>query len=631
MTESPSTHTAQRLAIGHFLRDLLKVIKVVATYPPNNPLPNTLKQRLATDLLTLLDEHDEIRITVEADKLNWEHEVVYFDRSRDEALAALFFHTGITSFAFMPTMTASDLSRLIDVFRDYLNSAGRSSDLAAELWEANIGGFEIETVEDISLSIYDDEFDIEAYLRRSTDDADPDVVDSDVQRYLDLFREGIVQNEIDLGDSGQIETQDDDEDPGQDSDPSCGSADSNAGLSLTDVPTVTGAHDRSVSSQKPSPVHDTTLIFNDQISLSEEERRQVVALLAQDAGFDPAESTVALLKEMLNQEIEYGGFCESLKITEKITSGLIETGDLLQATRLIGYLDELRSALAATRQLWSEKISEVRDGFGSANRMRHLADALNRHSQIGAEELKRYLGNFGWQSLSAITDLLGDFNHRHHRETLCDFLAAAGKNNIDIVARTLYDKRWFVVRNSVMILGRIGDDKSLAHIRRAVNHEELRVRREVLVAIRSNLSKTATAMLRELVFDSDERLRGDALKTLLGRRSDSAFEALADILDDPRTTQLLSLGQQRQILIAYSALGGKDVLGYLKAMIIPVNPLGNHTLKERRMSAFLALAENSSPETEELLTGLSSSWRRDIRRQARLALTAWRQRRFGYE
>jgi HEAT repeat protein len=263
--------------------------------------------------------------------------------------------------------------------------------------------------------------------------------------------------------------------------------------------------------------------------------------------------------------------------------------------------------------------------------MQFLARAMNKHRHIGAEELKRFLSNFDWQSLAAITDLLGEFDHRHHRETLCDYLAVVGKDNIDIIAKTMYDKRWFVVRNSVMILGRIGDDKALDYIKRALHHEEFRVRRELLDAVRDNMNRKVTALLREMVFDPDEHLRNEALKALLARRSESAFYAVSEILDDPRANEILSHAQLRQVLTAYSQLGGADVLEYLKAMIVPLNVLGNKALKERRLAAFVALAENPSDEAEQLLLKLSKFWRRDIRHQANLAISAYRQRRYGDE
>lgn len=626
MTEQSSTYTSQRLAIGQLLRDFLKVIKVVATYPENNPLPKAQKQRLAADLLALLDKHDEIRITVEADKLNWEHDVVYFDRSRDEALAGLFFHTGITTFAFTSTMTASDLDRLIDVFRDCLNNAGRATDLAGEIWEAGIGGFEIETVEDISLSLYDDRFDIHNYLAHGGSSGED--ADHDPQKYAELFSDNIAHNEIEFSDSGPLPIQ---EEPGEHPDDKPDNTDESASLSLSGIPTETGASDRSVSSQQPSSADDITLIFNDQVRLSEDERQQVAEIVAEDALFEPAESTVALLKEMLNQEIEFGGFCETLKLVEKIAYTLIDGGELLHATRLIDYLGDVHEVLTDERKLWADKVEEVRRGFGVRERMRFLASALNRHRQIGAEELKRYLNNFDWQSLSAITDLLGEFDHRHHRETLCDYLAVVGRDNIDIIAKTMYDKRWFVVRNSVMILGRIGDERALDYIKRALHHEEFRVRRELLDAVRDNMSRQATALLREMVFDPDEHLRVEALKALLNRRSESAFDAVSEILDDPRSREALSHGQMRQVLTAYSQLGGADVLEYLNAMITPLNLFGNKIYKERRLAAFIALAENPSDEAEELLLRLSKNWRSDIKHQARLALSAYRQRRYGDE
>ena len=52
--------------------------------------------------------------------------------------------------------------------------------------------------------------------------------------------------------------------------------------------------------------------------------------------------------------------------------------------------------------------------------------------------------------------MLGKLVSKAARLMVCDYLARHGRANSTIIGGAVRDKRWYVARNAVMILGRIG-------------------------------------------------------------------------------------------------------------------------------------------------------------------------------
>ena len=342
-------------------------------------------------------------------------------------------------------------------------------------------------------------------------------------------------------------------------------------------------------------------------------------MIRDDAAFDACESTVEILKEMLHQETNLDGFYETATICEKMTVELLNEGRLVEASRLLQFLKQLEEKIRNDKALWAERLKDAYITAGSRDRLKVFSSALNDHPDIGAVELKQYLDNFGWEALSGISDLLGDLDHRHHRQTLCDYLAAEGRDQPDMVAKGIYDKRWYVVRNSVSILARIGDDRSLHHLRQAVTHDERRVRLEVVTALKECDNDKALPILAETVMDSDREIRQGAIDAIVVRRGQPAFEATTAIINDERFDSL-EQSEQNALLRAFSILGGDATVGYLSRLIERYNLWRDPTLAFYRRAAFDALSHNDSEKAEKLLVNLASSWRPDIRRQAAAAL-----------
>ena len=659
MTETAGNKEKHR-DIRFVLKDLLKVIKVVSTYPINNPLPNRLKKEFSDKLLAIVHKHGGFLIDVRKDALLCEGETVYKEVEVKENLARIFFETGVNDVSFNADLTEAGVYRLLDVFKEYLNATSHQKDLAALIWEADIKGVRLQTIEDVALSTYD-QFDFQEYV--SDQQAGHLNVSSKDYDYNQLFNTGYEENEIDFDnhdDHGESSGNDDlfysgsEEDAGDeefagdgegdvegnDKD-SGGTVSSIAHIELDDedddIPAgiesldlvdsfdpgdrdlkgagvVVGSAGKSGIARRVGKV-EVGVIFTSEEELSEEDRQQVQRLLNEIRTFDHFDSTIELLRELLHQEIDPQGFSETITIIEKIISTFVSEGHLLEASRLLTVLREYENHLRPEQTTWRERLQDAYLTTGSRDSLKLLAKAMNNNPELGAIELKRYLDNFDWKALSGITDLLGDFEHRLHRETLCDYLANSGQEKIDILAKGMFDKRWFVVRNTVGILGRIGTDKAINYIHKAVKHEMLQVRQEIVNVLKTNPSGRSLEILMEMIHDPDPDISRQVIDNIVSRRGRDAFDTITNILNDPSFTTL-SENEQLNILKAYSALGGEAALEYLNGLIIRYNTFRDKSIAFLRDAAFEALADNRSGKAVELLQSLAGSWRTGIKKKA---------------
>ncbi len=605
--DTPAPLSARHEEVSLLMRDFLKVIKAVCLYPANNSLPQSLRQSFASRLLDSAEDFGKIRLEVDRQSILFEGEVVYRDRSREENLAAIFFDTGITEFTFAGTMTVDDLNKLFDTLKTYLNAGENEHDLAALLWEAEINGFSFATAEDVELADFDSSLIEQEYFKNGLSSSELIGTDS-VEAYVTMFAPQAPEEPV----SEQADPPD-----GVMSSPDVFDISEDTGKVLQSdaAARAMGLNDLPASRRVP----DTTLLLNDELKLSEEEEVRMREIREEDERFDSYESTAMLLKEMLLQEIDFSGFIETAVICEKVLLETVQAGRLDVAANLLKFLRKLENRIQSTRPLWADRLREIGITAGSRDRLKGLTESLNAHEQITAGHLSTYLSLFDWQALAALTDLLGELEYRHHREALCDYLVEQGRGKVELLAKGVYDKRWYVVRNSVLILGHIGDDRALSHLRKAVDHEDRRVRFELVAALRHCANPKAAALLKPLVTDADAEIRTEALKSLMARDDEETFMAVASLVTGVIFSEI-DPTDQSALLIAYSRLGKDRAVAHLADLARRFNPWRNAERALQRKVAFIALAHNPSEKAEKLLKSLATSWRPDIKRKAGDAL-----------
>jgi len=378
----------------------------------------------------------------------------------------------------------------------------------------------------------------------------------------------------------------------------------------------------------PQPVLDINVIVNDEHRLSEEETKQVELLLRQDTEFNEYESTCELVKELLHQEAEMHDFNETVTLGERVLAEFLKAGRLTFATDLLRYYADVENKLRSERPLWAERLKEARITAGGRDRLAILCRTLNENSQIGSIELRHYLDNFDWEALVAIADLLGELQHGHHRDTVQDYLTLRGRDRVHVVAKGLQDRRGEVAAASVAILARIGTDEALSHLSKVITHRETGVRQLLVQSLVECPSDACLSLLKRLVWDQEPSVRRSAVKSIVRRRGPKAFEALTEIINDPQFERL-DENDQSAILVAFSKLGSDEAVDFLLQLIEKVNLFHERRLSALRQAAFEALAHNPGDKAARALMDLASSWRPNLKDQAKATIHRRRELLYG--
>ncbi len=618
MTDKIETNTKIN-AVQSVLRDLLKVIKVVALYPEDNPLPQSLKQSFAERLIDTIDDFGDLYISVEKDALKVDGEIVFQDKSKEERLAGVFHDSGIVDLTIHRDIAGDDVYSFLTCMKDFLNAPGHDRDLCVQLWNLNRSAFTFNTVEDMHMQAVDgslpmQEFvDIKSFSSRRIQQFGYE----EEQAYSSIFVESLeaeVVEQASLSDSGSqamaatpgaILLNVSDEEASQ--------------LHVGEASAAMGYDDLPAAAVDP----DASLIIRNELELSAAEETSIQEILFDDAAFEMFESTAALLKELLLQEVDMSGFYETVTICEKVMTEFIQAGQLYCAADVLRFLKKLESKISSDRPLWAERLKEAGVTAGSRDRLKVLSNALNEHPDVSPGEVTRYLECLGLEALSGITELMGEFEHIRHRNALSDFLTERGKGSIEIISRGIFDKRWDVVINAVKVLVRIGDNKSLDVLKHVLHHDERRVRYQLVVGLKECDNPEALALLQVIAADKDPEIRHEAILGILRHHSEPAFGAISEVINNDAFSGLESTDRE-ELLIAFSRLGGDHAVGYLEQLIRRKSLVPSQSVTFYRYAAFEALTHNKSEKAERLLVKLAASWSPAIRR---LATEALRRRR----
>lgn len=629
--------------IALILKDWLKVIKVVSMYPANNSLPQSLRRSFAEKLVSIIDEMGDVAIAVSKDSLIYNEEVVYQDSSKEDALASMFFQTGITGFTFKAGLDVEEIDILLDIFKEYQNSTQKNKDLVSMIWEAGLQFFHFNTVEDIALREYSGNIDFDSLQDSSESGPESRAIFGRIseENYNSIFE--VSDDEV--RESSVVDLDEDSKITGSSS-PGGSSISANStqramrsrevayqifgvedksaesSLHLTEAMDAMGYAPKSgasVASKSMENTPNTAMVLNNEIELSESENETIEKLLDEDSQFDMYESTSELLKEMLYQETEFVGFSETVTICEKIMTEFISAGRIMEAGLLLRFLDELKEKVGESQTLWAERLRETLIVFGSKEKLSVLADALNDTKEIGAGVIKQYLDNFGWEAINGLSSLLDKLKYETHKSAFCDFLALKGKHNLNVIANGLSDKNPDMVISSIVVLSKIGDDESVRLLSKMVDHPNENVRKKLISSLVDVSNEKTIALLVKLARDKEETIRRGAVRCMSSKKGHTALEAIAEIINDDSFDNIDNQDQQ-QLLNAFSILGGDQAVTYLEKLIVNYNMLNNDQIAFYRKAAFESLSLNRGEKAEKILLKLTGSFRPDIKKQARAAI-----------
>jgi HEAT repeat protein len=238
--------------------------------------------------------------------------------------------------------------------------------------------------------------------------------------------------------------------------------------------------------------------------------------------------------------------------------------------------------------------------------------ALNRKEKPDLEWAKAYLDSLRWNSIFNILNMLGELNTYPARRMVCEVLADLGKEHFEMVARGVTDHRWYVVRNVVGILGRIGNPKALTYLKDTIKHDELQVRRETIRTLELIGGSEATQILLLALDDSSPRIRIRAIN-LLGKIGDNkVLEPLLKIVKD-KEFKNKSEEEKKAYLFTLAEIGGNQVVPDLKKIARRGNWFARERDLETKVLAIKSLGLINTPESQNALEELSLKGKKQLR------------------
>lgn len=205
-------------------------------------------------------------------------------------------------------------------------------------------------------------------------------------------------------------------------------------------------------------------------------------------------------------------------------------------------------ALAAAVQA---RLDDTIGRMATAESVRTILDSLNRRGARSASLARRLMDALGAAAARGFLVALAEEPDKSRRRRILELLVSFGPVIAGPATELLGDARWYVVRNMVVLLHRVGDRSALAQVRLCAAHLDLRVRLEAIKYLLAYDPEVPRDLLARAIHDPDPKM-AEAAVTLAGNYGlKEAVDPLLEIVADWDV-----FGRRRSIrLKALKALG----------------------------------------------------------------------------
>ncbi len=539
----------------------LKTFKAIRFYPPDNPALKGFKDQLFKKFQYFLNKYPSFILQIGEFTLSFKERVFYENRDPKSSLAFLLYKDGLRELRFTRGLEEWEVQGLMEVIKGSENLNDLEDDLVTLLWEKDF----------VHIS----------YL--ATDEFLEDTPIS-IPENVDQFRRKLIFKP--LAYNVQVDLVDEEE------------ADLDQLLA---------------QSVGPTPTRDKEVYF---LTLEELERLKGEV----ENEIDPTSvfNVADILFEILGLEKEQEPFRVTANLLLKILDGLLTLGEFQRASDLLKRL----LIMIKTYELkeWQvETLQQLTQSAGDEVRIARIGRILEGEQGVRLEEVNEYLILLQQNSIRPLINLLGELKNSKTRRVVCDALSEIGKNAVELFTPFIDDRRWFLVRNIVYILGRIGKEKALPHLQKAFNHEEIRVRREAVQALGLIGGPKAVSMLIKALADKDPRIRAMAAINLGRIGKNIGLAALLEVVQS-KEFQKKEPAEMKAFLDAIGMVGSNEALPVLQQLLERKSLFGMAKKDEIRPGVANTLAMIGTPEAKALLQKGSQSKEEAIRNACQQAL-----------
>jgi HEAT repeat protein len=263
-----------------------------------------------------------------------------------------------------------------------------------------------------------------------------------------------------------------------------------------------------------------------------------------------------------------------------------------RATRALNTLNAGTTA-ASTALPWKKQTYEALTTRLAKEHVRGMADQLcTRDLDSLAAEVYPLLAILGSPAAAELIEQLGQEDDRARRGRIIRAIKAIGRPALLPLRHSLESTTWYLVRNTLTLLGDIGAVELIEEMGLTLKHEDSRVRRAAARALSKIGGRRAEELLAGELGTTDQELQTEILFCLGSMKAEAAVPALGELMkgrrDDVKERVVDVLGQ----------IGSARAIPILEEVLKKRALLMSGEATEIRVAAAKALAQINTPEAK---------------------------------
>jgi len=562
--------------VSEFLTALSRSLKTSVLYPLNSAVPQELRRLCWEKLDGLFSNIESLDLEIDRKSILFEGELVLSGDGIGSNLSRIMHRDGLRYLRFRNGLSQREFDNFFQVLLTVFADKSGNEDVVNLLWEMDLHYIDYHAV---------DNFVVSSELLRSQAES----------RSNNLDYASVIKAEQTA--AKQAESKD----------------------NYSDSNSLEGLSQQLCSS--------TSLLQNVQ-QFNEEEKLGIQQLIEKDKEVIVEFSAIDLLFDIALADENYTQFIGTCDTLDNVFSHLLRVENFPLLVYVIRMLRLTSDSIASESRQRSERMRESYQRSGDRIRIANLTEILNRSEEQDVDPIRSYLEELHWSALTQLVWMLGELDHFPARGMISELLVQKGSKKPEMITPAIYDSRWYIARNGAMILGRIGTEKCVPALRKAIVHEDERVRWEAVAGLVRIDSNEALAALEQSVDDSSERISLAVLRRLCEKKWEPAFDAVNSVLDNS-DLESLPIVELRELLKTYSVLGRTRAIKFLKKTATAWRLFGGDSARRVKELAVQALAKQDTDEANQLLnkwaagskSGLSVWARAALKKQSQAAST----------
>ncbi len=537
-------------AVKAVLLQLDKTAKTLKLYDVNNPTFQKFLKNLHERFTTFFETYDNFVLKVQAESFDYQGETVSAATGKDSPSCTLF-KDGIRRLAFLPGIEEQELYDFITVVNTNFESSDNiDDDVVTLLWKSNLVNINY-TVVDAFL-----DRELEENLGERVSDV-VDLVYATDEGLETLERVRMTQEDVEI-------------------------------MKNPDV--VAELQDGSAS----APMKDATIVELEELEIME--LQQEVAMFSAYPGF---ERMPEVMESILLQDPETGELQGLFDTLFSLVDYFLVSGHFDVIQKLVLRCRELKPLLEED-EAKAQLFEQIVDRLGSKRAISMFGDYLNEQgTEIDRKNIFSFIVLLNPNAIPNLADLFEDVQKVQNRKLVCDSLTVLSRDHVDVLSQCLRDQRWFVVRNIVYILGKIGSAAAQKAALKVKDHTDHRVRQEVIMAMGKAYDPSVRELLLGYLDDPDTHVRQSALQHMMDQQDRAVVDSLVKIMQD-KSFANRSMAEKKKFFLALPKLSPERSVSFFTEILQKFS-FGTRKTEEMRLCAVFGLGEVGTKQALDVL------------------------------